>query len=217
MGSHRALRGFPELSEAVNTVAAWRGEKITMSHMAAEQRVEWFPHGHPFTRADLDAMPDDGNRYELVDGSLVVTPAPSWRHQTAVTAVWLQLYTACPAEFAVFVAPLDVVYADDTVLQPDVLVVRRSDLGERNLEGDPVLAVEVLSPSTRHVDLAFKRARYEAAGCPSYWVIDPLETSIMCWELRDGRYAEAAKSTGSQPVSVAAPFPITLTPADLIN
>jgi Uma2 family endonuclease len=188
-----------------------------MAHMAAEQRVEWFPHGHPFTRADLDAMPDDGNRYELVDGALVVTPSPSWRHQTAVTALWLRLYNACPAEFSVFVAPLDVVYADDTVLQPDVLVVRRSDLGDRNLEGDPVLAVEVLSPSTRHVDLAFKRARYEAAGCPSYWVIDPLEPSITCWELRDGQYVQTARSTGSQPVTVGAPFPITLAPADLIN
>ena len=89
--------------------------------------------------------------------------------------------------------------------------------GSANLAGHPMLAAEVLSPNTRHVDLAFKRARYEAAGCPSYWVVDPLEPSIICWELRDGRYAEAAKSTESQPVSVAAPFPITLTPADLIN
>jgi Uma2 family endonuclease len=52
--------------------------------------------------------------------------------------------------------------------------------------------VEVLSPTTRHLDLAFKRARYEAAGCPSYWVVDPLEPSIVCWELRDGRYEEVA-------------------------
>jgi Uma2 family endonuclease len=188
-----------------------------MTHMAAEQRVEWFPHGHTFTRADLDVMPDDGNRYELVDGALIVTPAPSWQHQAAVVNLTLRLTSQCPPDLCVFVAPLDVVYDDDTVLQPDVLVVRRSDLGERNLEGQPMLAAEVLSPSTRHVDLAFKRARYEAAGCPSYWVIDPLEPSIICWELRDGRYAEAAKSTGSQPVSVATPFPITLTPADLIN
>jgi Uma2 family endonuclease len=110
-----------------------------------------------------------------------------------------------------------VVYADDTVVQPDVLVVRRSDLGEHNLEGHPVLAVEVLSPSTRHLDLAFKRARYETAGCPSYWVVDPLEPSILCWELRDGRYEEVARATGAQTATLTAPFPITLVPAQLID
>lgn len=102
----------------------------------------------------------------------------------------VQLKSLCPPELRVFVAPLDVVYADDTVMQPDVLVARRSDLGERNLEGYPVLAVEVLSPSTRHLDLAFKRARYEAAGCQSYWVVDPLQPSIACWELEEGTYRD---------------------------
>jgi Uma2 family endonuclease len=137
-----------------------------MVYMTAEPRVEWFPHGHPFTKGDLDAMPDDGNRYEIIDGALIVTPAPSWQHQGAVTAIWYRLHRACLPDMRVFVAPLDVEYAEDTVVQPDVLVVHRSDLGEHNLEGHPVLALEVLSPSTRHLDLALKRARYEAAGCP---------------------------------------------------
>jgi Uma2 family endonuclease len=188
-----------------------------MVHMTAEPRVEWFPHGHPFTKADLDAMPDDGNRYEIIDGALIVTPAPSWRHQSAVVNLTVQLKSICPPDMRVFVAPLDVVYAEDTIVQPDVLVVRRSDLGERNLEGHPVLAVEVLSPSTRHLDLAFKRARYEAAGCPSYWVVDPVEPSIVCWELDDGRYQEVARATGTEPITLTAPFPITLAPAQLID
>jgi Uma2 family endonuclease len=129
----------------------------------------------------------------------------------------VRLKSLCPSDMRPFIAPLDVVYADDTVVQPDVLVVRRSDLGERNVEGHPVLAVEVLSPSTRHLDLAFKQARYEAAGCPSYWVVDPLEPSIVCWELRDGRYEEVARAAGSQAVTLSAPFPITLAPAELTD
>jgi Uma2 family endonuclease len=188
-----------------------------MSYVTAESRVEWLPHGRAFTRADLDAMPEDGNRYELIDGALIVTPAPSWRHQSAVLNLAVRLKGLCPPDMKVLVAPLDVVYADDTVMQPDVLVVRRSDLGEHNLEGHPLLAVEVVSPSTRHVDLAFKRARYEVAGCPSYWVVDPLESSIVCWELRDGRHAEVAKAAGSQSVTIAAPFTITLSPTELID
>jgi Uma2 family endonuclease len=167
-----------------------------MSYVTAESRVEWLPHGRAFTRADLDAMPDDGNRYELIDGALIVTPAPSWQHQAAVVDLTVRLNSLCPPELRVFVAPLDVAYADDTVMQPDVLVVRRSDLGERNLEGHPVLAVEVLSPGTRHLDLAFKRARYEAAGCQSYWVVDPLQPSIACWELEEGAYRDVGRAVG---------------------
>jgi len=76
----------------------------------------------------------------------------------------------------------------------------------------------VLSPTTRHIDLAFKRARYEAAGCcPSYWVIDPLEPSIICWELRDGRYAEVARSAGSDSVALNAPFPVSLIPGRVVD
>jgi Uma2 family endonuclease len=188
-----------------------------MSYVTAESRVEWLPHGRAFTRADLDAMPDDGNRYELIDGALIVTPAPSWRHQSAVVNLTVRLKSICPPDMRVFVAPLDVIYADDTVVQPDVLVVRRSDLGKDTLEGYPVLVVEVLSPSTRHIDLAFKRARYEAAECPSYWVIDPLEPSIVCWELRDSRYVEVARATETQAITLGAPFPVTLAPAELID
>jgi Uma2 family endonuclease len=100
-------------------------------------------------------------------------------------------------------------------MQPDVLVVRRSDLGEHNLKGHPMLAAEVLSP-TRRIDLELKR-RYEVAGCPSYQAIDPLEPSIICWELRDGQYIEVAKAARAQPVTLAAPFPITLAPTELID
>src|SRR6266511_3986985 len=122
------------------------------------------PHGRPLTRADLDRMPDDGHRYELVDGILVVSPSPRRAHQRAVYRLWQLLNEACPPDFEVLGAPFDVVLADDTVMIPDVIVARRIDLTERDLPAAPVLAVEVLSPSTRRFDLMLKRSRFEAAG-----------------------------------------------------
>jgi Uma2 family endonuclease len=181
------------------------------------ESVTTLPRSRPLTRADLDAMPDDGHRYELVDGTLVVTPAPSPRHQTVVGELFVVLRQAAPHEMRVFVAPLDVALADDTVLQPDVLVARRADLTVRELPAAPVLAVEVLSPSTRRVDLMLKRSRFEAAGCPSYWVIDPDEPSLTAWELQDERYAEVAHVVGDQEFAARTPYPVTVGPARLLD
>jgi Uma2 family endonuclease len=186
-----------------------------MSCMTAESRVEWLPHGRAFTRADVAAMPDDGNRYEIIDGALIVTPSPSMHHQAAVVTMVARLAPLCPAHFRLLVAPFDVELAPNTVVQPDVLIAARSQLTERDLKGPPLLAVEVLSPSTRHLDLAFKRARYEAAGCQSYWVVDPLQPSIACWELEEGAYREVGRAVGSEVITLTRPFPFSFTPADL--
>ncbi|MFD1506389.1 Uma2 family endonuclease [Georgenia yuyongxinii] len=105
----------------------------------------------------------------------------------------------------------------DTVLQPDVLVARRSDLSERDLPAPPVLAVEVLSPSTRLIDLHLKRARYEAAGTPSYWVVDPDEPALTAWELIEGRYVRVAHVAGEETFTATAPFAVDVRPADLIS
>ena len=172
--------------------------------------------GRPFTRPDLDSMPDDGHRYELIDGCLIVSPAPSRRHQRVVVNLTVLLHLHCPEGFEVLVAPFDVALSDDSVLQPDVLVARRSDLTDRDLPTAPSLAIEILSPSTRHVDLTLKRARYEAAGCPSYWVIDPNTPSLTAWELREDEYVEVAAVTGAAEFSTERPFTVTFTPADLV-
>lgn len=179
--------------------------------------VTTLPRGQAYTRADLETMPDDGHRYELVDGTLVVTPAPSPRHQIAVVNLVLVLSPACADELRVLTAPLDVALATDTVLQPDVLVARRSDLTERDLPTAPVLAIEVLSPSTRRVDLTLKRSRYEAAGCPSYWVVDPDQPSVTVWELRDESYVEVAHVEGDEVLEVTRPFPVVLAAAQLLE
>jgi Uma2 family endonuclease len=181
------------------------------------ETVTTLPPSRPLTRADLESMPDDGHRYELVDGTLVVTPAPSPRHQIVLLQLTRRLADACPADLRVLFAPLDVALGDDTVLQPDLLVARRSDLTERDLPGAPLLAVEVLSPSTRRIDLTLKRSRYEAAGCPSYWVVDPDEPSLTAWELRGGEYAEVALVVGDQEFAALTPYPVRITPTRLLD
>jgi Uma2 family endonuclease len=130
--------------------------------------------GRPFTRADLERMPDDGRRYELIDGVLIVSPAPGRVHQRAVGRLYRRLDDACPPEFEVLIAPFAVGLEDDTEMQPDVIVALRDHLTDKDLPGPPALAVEVLSPSTRIYDLTAKRERFERAGTPSFWVVDPI-------------------------------------------
>jgi Uma2 family endonuclease len=131
------------------------------------------PRGREFTREDLDAMPDDGNRYEIIDGLLIVTPAPSLRHQGVVTELLFRLRGACPRPLRVLTAPFDVALGVRTIVQPDLLAAPRDAFSAMDLPGAPLLAVDVLSPSTRTYDLNHKKAGYERAGCQSYWVIDP--------------------------------------------
>jgi Uma2 family endonuclease len=179
-------------------------------------KLPWRP-SVPLTRDDLDRMPDDGHRYELIDGNLVMTPAPSWAHQNAVANLLVQLKLACPPELCVLTAPFDVVLASDTVMQPDILVARLDDFTKRDLPGPPLLAVEVLSPGTRRIDLTLKWSRLEAAGCASYWVVDPDTPSLIGWELRDGAYAQVVKVTGDQEARLTSPYDVTVVPASLLS
>jgi Uma2 family endonuclease len=96
-----------------------------------------------------------------------------------------------------------------------VLVARTSDLGARDLPAAPVLAVEVLSPSTRRLDMTLKRSRYEAADCPSYWVVDPDAPSLRAWDLVDGAYVQVGEVAGSQIWTSTRPYAVQLRPADL--
>jgi Uma2 family endonuclease len=170
----------------------------------------------PLTRADLETMPDDGHRYELIDGLLVVSPAPRRVHQRALGNLYLALRAGCPEDLEVLLAPFDVALADDTVMQPDLLVARRADLTERDLPQAPLLALEVLSPSTRRYDLLLKRSRFEAAGCVHYWVVDPDEPRLIAWELRDGTYVEVADVCGEEAFEATSPFAVRIVPAELV-
>lgn len=185
--------------------------------MTTKTKVPWPRPGHPMTRADLYRLPNDGRRYELIDGVLVVSPSPGTRHQRAVVRLTVVIAGSCPDEFEMFPAPLDINVVEDTVLRPDALVVRRDRVGQHDLLGMPELVVEVQSPSTRLLDLELKRSRYEDAGCPSYWVIDPDVPSIVAWDLIDGRYVEAGRAEGDMELALTKPYPIVLNPARLAD
>lgn len=173
----------------------------------------------PVTREERDALPDDGRRHELLDGMLVMTPAPGFSHQGVVGELYVVLRAACPADsgLVVMLGPLDVTLAEDTVVEPDLLVARRDAFTAKELPSAPLLAVEVLSPSTRRYDLTLKRARYEAAGCTSYWVVDPIECTFVAWDLVEGTYVEVASVTDDETAHLELPFRIEITPRSLVT
>jgi Uma2 family endonuclease len=172
----------------------------------------------PLTVEDLERMPDDGRRHELLDGMLIVSPAPGARHQKVVAQLVVELTAACPRDLFVFPAPFGVRTAPDTELQPDVLVGRYEDLTERYLPVAPLLAVEVLSPSSALIDVNAKRAAYQRIGVHGYWIIDPLEARLRVFELDDtGEYLQVADIKGEDTFEADHPFPVGITPAGLLG
>lgn len=172
--------------------------------------------GEVWTVDDLVHLPDDGLQYELLDGLLLVTPAPALVHQRAIGRLYRLLDDARAPGYEVFFAPAD--WQPDlwTSLQPDLLVVRDEDVGEQNVTAPLVLAVEVLSPSTRRKDRVLKRSKYEEAGVLSYWIVDPLEPSILALDLVDGGYVTAGEATGAAAAHLTLPFPLDIVPAGLV-
>lgn len=170
----------------------------------------------PWTYDDLENLPDDGKRYEIVDGVLLVNASPVPDHQEVALELWRLLRDHAPADLRVLAAPLDVVLADDTVVEPDVLVGRREDFSARNLPAVPVLVVEVLSPSTSTVDRNLKKDRYERARIPSYWLVDPATLDLTIYELAGDRYQEVAVVSRDETWTATRPFPVTIVPGDLL-
>lgn len=176
----------------------------------------------PFVRTDLGHMPDDGRRHELVDGVLIVSPVPGRLHQRGLARLAALLDNACPPDLEVLIGPFAVGLADDTELQPDILVARRDLLTDRDLPAPPVLAVEVLASSSRLIDLNVKRKRYERSGTRSFWAVDPVaqpaEAQLVAWELaQDGLYRQVADVTGEEEFAAKLPYPVSVIPAALVR
>lgn len=188
-----------------------------MVTMSTERTIE-LPAGRPLTRADLNLFPEDGRRYELIDGTLIVSPSPRPRHQRAAGNLYLLLRAVAPPGHEVFLAPLDVILADDTVLIPDLTVNQVDATADDGIHGAPLIAIEILSPSTRAFDLHIKKARFAQAGCRHYWIVDPdpEHPSMTCWTLTDDTYTETAHATDDQTLTIDDPFALTVVPADLI-
>ncbi|MDQ6522072.1 Uma2 family endonuclease [Nocardioides sp. LHD-245] len=171
----------------------------------------------PFTVEERDAIPENGYRHELLDGVLLMTPTPRPRHQSVVGELLVRLKAAVPRELQVYVAPFDVRIGERTAIEPDVVVVRRSDVTSKGIVVAPLLAVEVHSPSTKAYDLGPKKELLAAAGCPSYWTIDPRQPELVVWTLRDGAYAETARVAAQESWTASEPFAVTITPVELLD
>jgi Uma2 family endonuclease len=150
------------------------------------------PQGR-WTYADYAALPDDGNRYEIIAGVLYMTPAPGTGHQSISARVVTFLVTH--VEFAglgrVFAAPVDVELTPDTVVQPDIVVVLSASLHRitpSRIIGAPDLVVEILSPGTAGYDRREKQDAYARAGVGEYWIVDPGAQTVELLTLDQGRY-----------------------------
>lgn len=148
------------------------------------------PTNKTWTYDDLLQLPDDGTRYEIIDGELVVMPSPVVTHQRIVGRLFLAFSAQLQerAQGEVLMAPLDVIMAPTRVVQPDLIVVRhdhRAILRE-HIHGVPDLLIEVLSPSNHKHDLVTKRRLYARNRVPEYWIVDPEAQTIEVLELVEG-------------------------------
>jgi len=150
------------------------------------------PAGRRFRYADLVAFPDDNVIREIIDGELIVTPAPTTRHQRAVMNLSLILGAYRNAHGGdVFAAPTDVFLADDNVVEPDLLFVRADHLDRVELpfvKGPPDLVIEISSPSTRRIDIVRKRALYARFEIPEYWFVDLDAERVEIYRLEAGAF-----------------------------
>ena len=145
-------------------------------HMPGPEQGQW-------TYKDYAALPDDGHRYEIVDGVLYMAPSPNrWHQNTAFEiASYLRTHVKLTGLGQVYIAPFDVELNPRTVVQPDVIVVLNHNLDritESRIIGAPDLVVEVSSPGTVGYDREKKQRNYARAGVPEYWIADPWSRTI---------------------------------------
>lgn len=178
----------------------------------------WPEIGRPFTVDDLDRMPDDGRRYELVDGVLIVSPAPANPHQFVVGELLFVLRLVCPPDLRTVPGP-GVMMSVNTELIPDLVVTRHEDLvAGPKLTTPPLLVAEVRSPSTAVFDLNTKKAVYERFGIESYWIVVPdvKKPELIAFQLRRGRYEQVAHVSGDEAHAAVRPFQVEVVPSRLV-
>src|SRR5918993_721166 len=157
-----------------------------------------------WTYEDLVSLPDDGRRYEIIEGELYEMPAPSWDHAVTIMNLILLLAPVVQALGGrVLTAPLDVFFEGADPVQPDIVVLlpESAAIGAgRGVEGAPDLLIEVLSPTNRGHDLLTKRALYARAGVREYWIVDPASLSVEILALdRDALHLAVAASGDETP------------------
>jgi Uma2 family endonuclease len=155
--------------------------------------------------ADLERAPEDGRRYELYDGEVYVVPAPIPRHQRVQIRLveWLDAYAESVGGFTVD-SPIDIVFSEYDVLQPDVVFFGPSrahlvDI-DRAIRHPPDLCVEILSPSTEATDRGRKLQMFARYGVPEYWIVDAVAQAIEVHRLEAGVYTLVQRASGDDEV-----------------
>ncbi|MEO7966340.1 MAG: Uma2 family endonuclease [Gemmatimonadaceae bacterium] len=142
-----------------------------------------------WTVDEVRALPKDGNRYEVIDGELFVTPAPSWLHQrAAIELLFLVRPYAGRCALDCYIAPAEVAFSRRRSVEPDLFVVPRIDGRPASRFEDVkrlVLAVEVISPSSARADRYKKRHLYQSEGVPEYWIVDTDARFVERWRPGD--------------------------------
>jgi Uma2 family endonuclease len=149
-----------------------------------------------YTHADLQLMPDDGKRREIINGELYVTPSPVNYHQkilfnlTLAMGKFLEDNPLGELRFA----PLDVILSEHDVLEPDLLLVLNDhkDILQDWVRGAPDLVIEILSPTTEARDRGIKLKAYARYGVQEYWIVDPIAQVIEVYRLTAEGYHLAA-------------------------
>ena len=157
-----------------------------------------FPQSIPpgrivLTYDDYRLLPDDRNRYEILDGELSVTPAPSIKHQRISGRLYLILANHIFANHLgdIYTAPTDLILAPTIVAQPDLIFIgndRRHIVTERAIEGSPTLLIEILSPSTNRTDRLTKAQLYAKHQVPHYWLVDSDQQTLEAYDLVRDHY-----------------------------
>ena len=156
--------------------------------------------GGGLTYADYCALPDDGKRYEILDGELFVSPSPIRIHQRIVANLHLEIapFVRSQKLGEINLAPFDVLLSDHNIVEPDLIYVstaRMSVITDKNIQGAPDLLIEVLSPSTKKRDFKKKRDIYAEWGVDWYWIVDPDAGTLMELKRADKSYEEVARAT----------------------
>jgi Uma2 family endonuclease len=198
-----------------------------MTIMDQERMVtmaDWMP-GPPqgsWTYEAYAALPDDGQRYEIVQGVLMMSPAPEPSHQGIAGEIYryLCLQILDKGRGLVFTSPIDVVLSASTTTQPDVVALLKEHLDrlqKKYIMGAPDLVVEVISPGSKTYDRLVKYGVYEKAGVPEYWLVNASEQTIEIFLLESGAYRSAGLFRGEQlPVSRMVPD-ITITVGQIFD
>lgn len=163
------------------------------------------------TYSDYQRLPDDGRRYEILDGELSMSPSPQTLHQRVLLNLGFELHAHVRRRKLgeIFLAPYDVVLTAHDIVSPDLIFVanaNRSIVTTRNIRGVPDLLIEIISPNRPALDTRKKKSTYQRCRVPNYWILDPVKQSLIEYVLADAEY-EARSEKSASAILTSSIFP----------